>query len=80
MEAIDEENRSITFKVLDGEILSDYKNYKVTVQAVPKGEESCLVKWKAEYDKLTEGGPDPHNYVEFAMSITKDIETHLLSA
>ncbi|KAL6350831.1 hypothetical protein AAG906_031417 [Vitis piasezkii] len=69
VESIDEENRSITFKVLDGEVLKEYKSYKFTAQAIPKGRA-----------KASEGGPDPHNYLEFAVNITKDIESHLLNA
>ncbi|XP_034700076.1 MLP-like protein 43 [Vitis riparia] len=79
VESIDEENRSMTFKVLDGEVLKEYKSYKFTAQAIPKGE-GCLVIWTIEYEKASEGGPDPHNYLEFAVNITKDIESHLLNA
>ncbi|KAJ9708434.1 hypothetical protein PVL29_000463 [Vitis rotundifolia] len=80
VESIDEENRSITFKVLDGEVLKDYKSYKVTTQAIPKGE-GCLVIWTIEYEKkVNEDVPDPHAYLEFAVNITKDIEGHYLRA
>ena len=79
MESKDEENRSITFKVLDGELLNDYKSYKFTTQAIPKGE-GCLVKWIAEYEKASEDGSDPRGYLELAVNITKDIESHLLNA
>ena len=79
VDSIDEENRSITFKVLDGEVLSEYKSYKFSVQAIPKGE-GCLVKWTAEYKKAGEGIPDPHDYIDLALNITKDIETRLLNA
>lgn len=79
MESVDEENRSITFKVLDGELLKDYKSYKFTVQAIPKGD-GCLVKWTAEYEKACENGSDPQDYMELAIQITQDIESHLLSA
>ena len=79
VDQIDEENRSITFKVLDGEVLKDYKSYKFTTQAIPKGE-GCLVIWTIEYEKASEGGPDPHNCLEFSVNITKDIESHLLNA
>ena len=79
VDQIDEENRSITLKVLDGEVLKDYKSYKFTTQAIPKGE-GCLVIWTIEYEKASEGGPDPHNYLEFSVNITKDIESHLLNA
>ncbi|RVW16928.1 MLP-like protein 31 [Vitis vinifera] len=79
VESKDEENRSITFKVLDGELLNDYKSYKFTTQAIPKGE-GCLVKWTAEYEKASEDGSDPRGYLELAVNITKDIESHLLNA
>lgn len=79
VEAVDEENKSITFNVLEGEVMKDYKSYKFTIHAIPKGE-GCLVKWTVIYEKAREDGPDPHNYMEYAVQVTKDIESHLLKA
>ena len=65
--------------VLDGEVLKDYKSYKFITQAIPKGE-GCLVKWTAEYEKASEDGPDPRDYLELTVNVIKDIESHLLNA
>ncbi|KAF2305530.1 hypothetical protein GH714_006219 [Hevea brasiliensis] len=48
IEAIDDVNFSTTFKVIEGDLLNDYKSFKATVQATPKGEGS-LVHWTFEY-------------------------------
>uniref|UniRef100_A0A2N9FUR4 Bet v I/Major latex protein domain-containing protein n=1 Tax=Fagus sylvatica TaxID=28930 RepID=A0A2N9FUR4_FAGSY len=37
IESIDEKNNSITFKVIEGDLLEEYKNIKITIQATAKG-------------------------------------------
>uniref|UniRef100_A0A2N9FJB7 Bet v I/Major latex protein domain-containing protein n=1 Tax=Fagus sylvatica TaxID=28930 RepID=A0A2N9FJB7_FAGSY len=53
VEAIDNQNKSISFKVLDGTILDSFKNMKSSMQVSPKGDCS-LVKWTIEYENANE--------------------------
>ncbi|XP_057975400.1 MLP-like protein 34 [Malania oleifera] len=76
VEAIDKEKNSITFKVIEGELLVDYKSFKIIVQATPKGE-TTLVKWTFEFEKLKEHDPEPKKLLHFVVHVTKDIEDHL---
>lgn len=79
---MDDENKSITFKVVEGEILNHFNIFKshLQVKAKDDDDEGSLVKWALEYEKVNEAVPDPRAYLDFAVNVTKDIETHHLQA
>ncbi|KAJ9708437.1 hypothetical protein PVL29_000465 [Vitis rotundifolia] len=79
VESVDDENKLITFKVLDGEIMNHFKSFKSNLQVKAK-DEGSLVKWTLEYEKVNEDVPNPDAYLEFAVNVTKDIESHHLKA
>ena len=78
IEAIDEENKSVTFKVIEGDLMEHYKEIKLTVHVDTKGEDN-LVTWTIEYEKVKDDTADPHTLMEFCLHVTKDIETHHLN-
>ncbi|CAM8942848.1 unnamed protein product [Rhodiola kirilowii] len=78
VEAIDQENNSTTFRVIEGDLMELYKDFKVIVKATPKKEgEGSIVHWTLEYEKLHDGIPDPSTLLEFTHSMSKDIDLHL---
>ncbi|KAL7260302.1 hypothetical protein ACSBR1_006050 [Camellia fascicularis] len=77
VEAIDEENKSVTHKVIDGDLTELYKAFKGTVHVDTKGENN-LVTWTFEYEKKSENVEDPNTLMDFLINVTKDIETHQL--
>jgi hypothetical protein len=77
VEAIDEANKLVKFKVIEGDLMELYKTFYLTVHVETKGENN-LVTWTLEYEKLKESVPDPHTLMEFCRHVTKDIETHHL--
>ncbi|KAI5676594.1 hypothetical protein M9H77_07544 [Catharanthus roseus] len=77
VEAIDEENKSVTFSVVDGDIAKLCKTFKATVDVDTKGENN-VVTWTIEYEKLNEDVPEPISYLQFALNVTRDIEAHHL--
>ncbi|KAK6157595.1 hypothetical protein DH2020_011843 [Rehmannia glutinosa] len=78
IEAIDEEKKLVTFKVIEGDLTELYKNFKFIVHVDTSGEDN-LVTWTLEYEKLNEDVPDPHTLMDYLLKVTKDIETHHLS-
>ncbi|XP_042034486.1 kirola-like [Salvia splendens] len=78
IEAIDEANKSVTFKVIEGDLMEHYKEIKLTVHVDTKGEDN-LVTWTIEYEKVKDDVADPHTLMEFCLHVTKDIETHHLT-
>ncbi|KAK1380597.1 Kirola [Heracleum sosnowskyi] len=77
IETIDEENKSITFKMLEGDLMELYKSFLITIHVDTKGEDN-LVTWTLDYEKLHEDVEDPNSFMEFLIHLTKDIESHHL--
>ncbi|KAL7090811.1 hypothetical protein ACP275_12G065700 [Erythranthe tilingii] len=79
IEAIDEEKKSVTYKVIEGDLMELYKTFKLTVHVDTTGEDN-VVTWTFEYEKLNEDIPDPHTLMDFCLKMTKDIDSHHQSA
>ncbi|EOY01011.1 MLP-like protein 28, putative [Theobroma cacao] len=81
IESIDPKNNSITFRLIEGDILKEYKSFVVKVQATPspKGE-GCVAHWVTEYEKLNEDVAHPETLLELLAGICKDMDTHLTQA
>ncbi|KAL3830782.1 hypothetical protein ACJIZ3_019584 [Penstemon smallii] len=77
IEAVDEEKKSITFKVVEGDLMELYKAIKLTVHVDTNGDDN-IVTWTIEYEKLNEDIPDPNTLIQFCINLTKDIENHHL--
>ncbi|CAK9152124.1 unnamed protein product [Ilex paraguariensis] len=77
IQAIDEEKKSVTFKMIEGDLMKLYNTFIITVHVDTKGE-SNLVTWTTEYEKLNESVEDPNTLMNMFVSLTKDIEAHHL--
>lgn len=74
---IDSEKKSITYKLLDGDLANLYETLVVNIRVEADGLEN-LVTWTAEYEKLSPDVPDPDTLMDFYRKATKEIETRLL--
>ncbi|XP_038875071.1 MLP-like protein 43 [Benincasa hispida] len=79
VEEVDEENNSITFKVIGGDLTEEYKDFRLKIQCVPKNKGS-VVHWTLDYEKLHDKIPDSHDLLHFCVSVSKDIDAHLIEA
>ncbi|CAK9157593.1 unnamed protein product [Ilex paraguariensis] len=75
IQAIDEEKKSVTFKLIEGDLMELYKTFIATVHVDTKGE-NILVTWTFEFEKLNEGVEDPNTLMDLCLAITKDIEAY----
>ncbi|XP_049347558.1 kirola-like [Solanum verrucosum] len=75
VEEIDEEKKMMKKRIIEGDILEEYKSFYVTVHVETKGENNS-VTWILEYEKKNANVPDPHTLMEFLLNVTKDIENH----
>ncbi|KAK1380598.1 MLP-like protein 34-like [Heracleum sosnowskyi] len=75
IENLDEEKKSITFRVIEGDLLEMYKNFKAICHVDKEGEDNS-VTWTFEYEKLHENVDDPHTLMDFIVGVTKDIKSH----
>ncbi|KAK8627599.1 hypothetical protein V6N13_135207 [Hibiscus sabdariffa] len=78
IEAVDPEKNLITFRVVEGDLMEEYKSFVITIQVSPKSEGSgSVVHWTLEYEKLHEEIDHPETLLEFVRDVSKDIDTHL---
>ncbi|KAJ4709999.1 MLP protein [Melia azedarach] len=77
MEEIDFENKKTTYKVVEGNLLENYRSFYFMLQVTPKGEGS-LVNWTLKYEKMNHDVPEPNAMLQFAVDVTKDIVANLV--
>ncbi|GKV38632.1 hypothetical protein SLEP1_g46521 [Rubroshorea leprosula] len=78
VEAIDAENNSITFRVIEGDLMKEYKSFLIKMDVTPKGEGS-VAHWTLEYEKLNEDVAHPETLMELGAQVSKEIDSHLTS-
>ncbi|XP_022775863.1 MLP-like protein 28 [Durio zibethinus] len=79
IEAINDESKTITFNMLDGDVMKYYNTFKPILNVTALGQ-GCLVKWTLEYEKKNESIPAPIKYNDFLVSWSKNIDAYLLNA
>ncbi|KAI4357626.1 hypothetical protein L6164_001563 [Bauhinia variegata] len=79
VEAIDLDKKLFTLRVLEGDILEDYKSFKITLQVSPQ-KKGSVVHWTFEYEKKYGHVTDPHSLLQLASEVSKDIDAHLAQA
>ncbi|XP_038702183.1 MLP-like protein 28 [Tripterygium wilfordii] len=78
IEKIDDENRTICGKVIEGDLLKRYKSLKYIVQVTPDGKGSVML-WTIEYEKMNKDVPEPNQLLDYGAAITKALDLHLSS-
>ena len=72
VQALDEQNKSITFVVIEGDVLKLYNNFKAKLE-VSGGQ----VKWSLEFDKANQNAPNPDPYLDVAIKVSKGLDDYL---
>lgn len=81
IDAADEENKTVAYSVIDGELATFYKEFKATLVVTPKGDgDGAVVKWSIEYEKASEEVPEPNIMQEFAVKTFNGLDAHLAKA
>ncbi|GAU30870.1 hypothetical protein TSUD_15560 [Trifolium subterraneum] len=81
IESIDDDNKVITYSIIDKEVNEDYKSLKGIIQVIDKEHgDGGIVKWTFEYEKLKDDitGVSPDSYLDVAVKVAKEIDAHLL--
>ncbi|KAK4373353.1 hypothetical protein RND71_008740 [Anisodus tanguticus] len=73
IEAVDLETKSITWKVIGGDLLELYNSFTIITSC-----DHHWTTWTFVYEKKTEDIPEPLAFLGFALHVTKEIEGHLL--
>ncbi|AEE30466.1 Bet v I/Major latex protein [Arabidopsis suecica] len=77
IEAVDLENKSMSYSIIGGEMLEYYKTFKGTITVIPK-DGGSLLKWSGEFEKTAHEIDDPHVIKDFAVKNFKEIDEYLL--
>ncbi|ONI30553.1 hypothetical protein PRUPE_1G258100 [Prunus persica] len=78
IDAVDEANKSVAYKVIDGDLLKYYKSFKCILTVTPKGDGS-LVKWSSVFEKAHEQIPDPSLIKDFAVQNFQELDAYVLA-
>ncbi|XP_023643369.1 MLP-like protein 34 isoform X2 [Capsella rubella] len=80
IEAVELEKNLITFRVLDGDLMKEYKSFVITIQVTNKhGEPGSIVHWHLEYEKISDAVAHPETLLQFCVEVSKEIDEHLLA-
>lgn len=79
IESVDDIGRTITHKVVGGDITEAYPSFKMIINVI-EGEDGKdnLVKVMFEYEKKSEGIADPHAFMGVCVNLVKEVERHHL--
>ena len=80
IEAVDPEKNLITLRVIEGDLMKEYKSFLATLQVTPKhGGTGSTVHWHLEYEKIGEEVAHPETLLQLCVEMSKEIDEHLLS-
>ncbi|XP_022882316.1 kirola-like [Olea europaea var. sylvestris] len=79
LEAIDKEKRSLTFNMIEGDLLELYKVFKIDFH-VETHHGIDLVTWTLDYEKLKDDVEEPLTFLGALINLSKDIESYHLKA
>ncbi|KAL2920982.1 MLP-like protein 31 [Bienertia sinuspersici] len=79
IETMDEENKLVRFKVIEGDLLDEFKIITIVLQVI-SNEETNGVKWTVEFEKIHDDGHYPTKFMDLLIEVTKDIENHHINA
>ncbi|KAL6562613.1 hypothetical protein OROGR_003620 [Orobanche gracilis] len=77
IEEVDDENKTLSYSVIEGDVLKYYKNFKASLRVSSKGDGS-LVKWWCEFDKASEEVPNPDLVRDFAIKNFQDLDAYII--
>ncbi|KAI3882770.1 hypothetical protein MKX03_015980 [Papaver bracteatum] len=80
--AMDHQNMSVTFTVLDGYLSDDYTSFSntltITTPTQRDGNYNCLVKWSVQFQKANENVADPTYFMKMHEDFTKEMDANFL--
>ncbi|KAL0801483.1 hypothetical protein Bca101_056659 [Brassica carinata] len=80
IESVEPEINRVVYRVLDGDLMKEYKSFVITLQVTAKEEgPGSVANWHFEYEKINEEVAHPENLLQFAVEVSKEIDAHLLS-
>ncbi|CAJ2643698.1 unnamed protein product [Trifolium pratense] len=79
IDVFDDSKRTLTYSVIDGDLLKYFKKFKGHISVTPKGDGS-LVKWSSEFEKGSHEVPESELIKEFAVKTFLKVDDYTLNA
>ncbi|KAK8529193.1 hypothetical protein V6N13_102130 [Hibiscus sabdariffa] len=78
IEAVDPNKKLIIFRVIEGDLMEEYKSFLLSIQVSSKSEGSgSVVHLTLEYEKLHQGINHPQTMLQFMKDVSNGIDAHL---
>ncbi|KAK9939982.1 hypothetical protein M0R45_016660 [Rubus argutus] len=77
---LDDVNKAIILKGLEGEVFQYYKSFKPIFQFTQTDDGRSIAKVSNEYEKLSEEVADPNKYLRLMTNIVKDLDAYFIKA
>nr|XP_007148875.1 hypothetical protein PHAVU_005G021600g [Phaseolus vulgaris]ESW20869.1 hypothetical protein PHAVU_005G021600g [Phaseolus vulgaris] len=61
----------------EGDLLEHYKSFKFNLQVTPK-KNGSVMQFAMEFEKQENHIPDPHNFMQWGVELSKNIDTQLI--
>ncbi|KAK1425706.1 hypothetical protein QVD17_21061 [Tagetes erecta] len=75
IESVDEKNHMAVFKVIGGDLVDEYKSFKITLHVEPKGDGQVAI-WTFEFEKPDTSVPYPTSFMDYLCDLVKDLDAH----
>lgn len=79
IELVDEEKKTLSYSLIEGDALNYYKNFKASLSVSSKGSDGSSVKWWCEFDKTSDESPNPDLIRDFAIKTFQDLDAFILA-
>ncbi|CAL0314044.1 unnamed protein product [Lupinus luteus] len=79
IEAADDEKKTVSYAIIDGDLLQYYKKFRGQISVTPN-ENGSEVKWSAEYEKAAHDVPDPTIIKDFAVKNFLEVDAYIQNA
>lgn len=80
IELVEPEKKLVKFRVIEGDLMDDFKSLLITIQVSPEqGGLGSVVKLHFDYEKIHENVVHPETLLPFFVQMIKEIDQHLMS-
>ncbi|KAI3865862.1 hypothetical protein MKX03_020610 [Papaver bracteatum] len=76
-----DESRTLTHRVIEGNLMKDYKKFELIIQTNPKSNgHGSIVTHSIVYEKMNEDSPVPFDYLKFCHQTIVDMSAHICAS
>lgn len=76
LQGIDKEKKTISWKMLEGDLCVLYKDLVITAHVETKNGVD-FITWTIDYELISPENPHPVSFLNFFICLTKDLESHI---